>query len=68
MNNRLRNCRATSHKPRYDMSRYIPVAEYAKLFNYSTRAVLYQIYGQKIEAIKRGGRWYVFKPKKLEKK
>ncbi len=65
---RLRNPRATSQKPRHEISRYISLIEYAKLTNYSARAIRYQIYAQKLDAIKRGGRWYIFKPKKLGKK
>ncbi len=65
---RVRNPRATSQRPQYDLSRYIPLVEYAKLVNYTARAIRYQIYAQKIQAIKRGGNWYVFKPKNLERK
>lgn len=65
---RIKNPRATARKAAYDLSRYVPLKDYAKATNYTPRAVIYQIYAQKIEAVKRGGNWYVFKPKNLDKK
>lgn len=65
---RAKNPRCTGRKPRYDMTRYISLAEYAKLFNYSPRAVRYQIYALILEAFKRGGNWYVLKPKQVQKR
>lgn len=65
---RIKNPRATARKAAYDLSRYIPLMEYAKETNYTARAIRYQIYSLKIEAIKRGGNWYIFKPKKVDKK
>jgi hypothetical protein len=65
---RARSPIATRHKPIYDLSRYIPLVEYAKLLNYSQTAVRRQIYTLKVEAFKRGGNWYVLKPKKAQKR
>ena len=65
---RVRNPRATSQKPTNEMSKYISLVEYAQLTNYSLTAIRRQIYSLKLAAIKRGGRWYILKPKKLVKK